>query len=231
MKFCELKLYTSKLESELKFYSETLGFKLLKQNENSFTVKIGWSKLTFVKSENEYKYHYCFLIPSNHLNQALKWMEKRLKIIDIEGGRKTQNFESWNADSFYFYDASGNIAEFIVRYDLKNEDESDFDISKVLGVNEMGMPINNVRKINKQLENELNSKFWKGDLERFGTNGNQEGILLLPNYEIKEIWFPTTIKIKPQPFEAIIENNEQEYKIEYKEEQLKIKTTANNGYK
>jgi catechol 2,3-dioxygenase-like lactoylglutathione lyase family enzyme len=222
MKFKKLKLYTNKLEAELKFYSETLGFKLLEQNDYSFTVKTGWSELTFQKSEKEYQYHYCFLIPSNLLYQALQWMNKRMDIIDIENDRKIQNFESWNAASFYFYDASGNIAEFIVRYDLKNNDDANFEISKVLGLNEVGMPTNNVRKINNQLENELKTKFWKGDLTRFGTNGSQEGILLLPNYELKETWFPSSLKIIPNPFEACVENNEKEYKIAYRNEQLKI---------
>ncbi|MBW1296278.1 VOC family protein [Aquimarina litoralis] len=226
MKFKTLKLFTNKLEAELQFYSETLGFKLLKQEDNSFTIKIGWSELTFEKSEEAYIYHYCFLIPSNYLHEALKWMEKRTTIISIEHNRKIQRFESWNADSFYFYDASGNIAEFIVRYDLQNEDlkNTEFDISKVLGVNEIGMPTNNVRKINKQLESELKTKFWKGDIERFGTNGDQEGLLLLPNYECKEIWFPTTLKIKPQPFEAIAIHDNQQFKIEYKNEILKTST-------
>ncbi|MCB2209014.1 MAG: glyoxalase [Bacteroidetes bacterium] len=227
MKFKKLKLYTNKLESELKFYSITLGFKIIEQSKNSFSVKIGWSELTFEKSEKEYQYHYCFLIPSNKLNEALKWMEKRVVIIDIENGKKTQNFETWNADSFYFYDASGNIAEFIVRYDLKNNNNADFDISKVLGVNEIGMPTNNVQNTNEQLEKEIQTKFWKGDLKRFGTNGSQEGILLLPNYEYKEVWFPTSLKIKPEPFEAIIENNGKEYKIEFREE--KLKTTTRTG--
>lgn len=229
MKFKKLKLYTNQLESELKFYSEILGFEILEQNQNFFSVKVGWSELSFEKSENEYKYHYCFLIPSNKLNEALEWMEKRTEIVNIENSRKTQNFESWNADSFYFYDASGNIAEFIVRYDLKNNDNSDFNISKVLGVNEMGMPTANVKKTNDQLHNELETEYWKGDIERFGTNGTQEGIFLLPNYNLKDIWFPTSIKIKPEPFEAVIQNGDREYHIEYRNE--KIKTTANKVYK
>ena len=228
MKFKKLKLYTNKFESELRFYSETLGFEILEQNESFFSVKVGWSELSFEKSEKDYKYHYCFLIPANKLNEALEWMEKRTEIVNIENGRKIQNFESWNADSFYFYDASGNIAEFIVRYDLKNNDNSDFDISKVLGVNEMGMPTADVKKTNDQLQNELKSKYWKGDIIRFGTNGTQEGIFLLPNYNLKDIWFPTSIKIKPEPFEAIIENAKKEYYIEYRNE--KIKTTANTVY-
>lgn len=229
MRFKKLKLYTNKLESELKFYSKTLGFKIIERSKNSFTIKIGWTELTFEKTGNEYQYHYCFLIPSNKLNEALEWMEKRVEIIDIENGRKTQKFETWNADSFYFYDASGNIAEFIVRYDLKNDDQTDFDISKVLGVNEMGMPTTDIQKMNEQLEKEIKTKFWKGDLERFGTNGSQEGLLLLPNYKFKEIWFPASLKIKPEPFKATIENNGKEYKIEFREEQLK--TAGNNGYK
>ena len=71
MKFKKLKLYTNKLKSELKFYSETLGFEIIEQNEKSFTVKVGWSELSFEKSEKEYKYHYCFLIPENTSNEVL----------------------------------------------------------------------------------------------------------------------------------------------------------------
>lgn len=220
MKLKKLKLYTNHLETEFKFYSETLGFEILEQNSNSFTVKIGWSELTFKKSGREHIYHYCFLIPSNMLSQALEWMEKRTKIIEIEAGRKIQNFENWNADSFYFHDASGNIAEFIVRYDLKNEEKNDFNISKILGINEIGLPTNDIQKTNNQLQLEIKTKFWKGDLQRFGTNGTQEGIFLLPNYKVKDIWFPTQLKIRPEPFEAVVENEEKEYLIEFKNEKI-----------
>lgn len=221
MKFKKIKLYTHKLESELKFYSETLGFDIIEKNSQSFSVKVGWSELCFEKSDEEHTYHYCFLIPSNKLYQALEWMEKRTEIVNIENGRKIQNFESWNADSFYLYDASGNIAEFIVRYDLKNNDNSDFDISKVLGINEMGMPTSNVKMINNQLQIELETEFWKGDLERFGTNGSQEGIFLLPNYAVKETWFPSRVKIKPEPFEALVENEKKEFHVIFKNEIIK----------
>ena len=159
------------------------------------------------------------------LEKAMEWMEKRVPIIDIENGRKTQRFESWNADSFYFYDASENLAEFIVRHDLKNNIKSDFSISNVLCVNEIGMPTNNVEKLNNELKEYFGTKFWKGDIKRFGTNGSQEGMFLLPNYELKEIWFPTYIKLKPVPFQIQIENNEKIFDLEYKDEN--IITTAN----
>jgi len=78
MKFRKLKLYTNKLELEKRFYSEVLGFQITYKSSDSFSVKIGWSELTFEKSEIENKYHYCFLIPSNKLNEALEWLEKEL---------------------------------------------------------------------------------------------------------------------------------------------------------
>lgn len=222
MKLRKLKLYTNKLELEKRFYSEVLGFQITDESSDSFSLRVGWSELTFEKSEIEHKYHYCFLIPSNKLKEALEWLEKRIAIIDIEDGRKMQNFESWNADSFYFYDTSGNVAEFIVRYDLNNNIEEEFDVSAVLGINEIGIATKDIKQINKQLQSELGTEFWKGDLERFGTNGSQEGIFVMANYKLKEIWFPTTLKISPEPFDAIIENKGKEYSVEFRNEELKI---------
>ena len=43
MKIQKLKLFTNKLELEKKFYSQTLGFKIIESNAKSFTLKIGWN--------------------------------------------------------------------------------------------------------------------------------------------------------------------------------------------
>ena len=222
MKFIKLKLFTNKLEAERVFYSQTLGFELLDTLKDKFTVKVGGTELTFEYSDKMHSYHYCFLIPCNQLQEALIWMEERTELIDIENGRKIQRFESWNADSFYFLDASGNVAEIIVRYDLENESGLPFNISSILGVNEMGMPTSNVAQTNEKLEKELQTKFWKGDMKRFGTNGNQEGIWLLPNYNIKDVWFPTQGKIIAEDFEALVENNRTIFQILFQKEQLEI---------
>ena len=207
MKIRSLSLFTNCLELEKTFYSETLGFKMLKKTDNSFTLKIGWSKLTFLKSNKAHKYHYCFLIPSNKLLEAMAWMENRTTVLDIENSRKIQRFESWNADSFYFYDASGNVAEFIVRPDLENQSDTPFSIEDVICVNEIGLPTTSIENTNNFLQKELNSSFWKGDTKHFGTNGTQEGLFLLPNYETRTNWFPTDLKIEPSPLKSLIESN------------------------
>lgn len=227
MKIRKLKLFTNRLELEKVFYSQTLGFKITEGSSNSFTVEIGWSDLTFEKTEIDCNYHYCFLIPSNKLDEAMKWMEKRVSVIEIEKGRKIQNFESWNADSFYFYDASGNITEFIARQELENAISSDFKISDVLCVNEIGMPTNNIEKANTDLSKNFGTEFWKGDIKRFGTNGSQEGLFILPNYKVKKKWFPSDLKIKPEPFEIQLEHNDKIFNMEYKNG--KISTSAGFG--
>src|SRR5690606_4380100 len=122
------------------------------ETDDVFSVKIGWSILRFIKSIEPYLYHYCFLIPSNSLDKALAWMKERVGIIEIEDGENIVNFEDWNAESFYFYDGSGNLAEFIVHHDLNNSIYQDFDISEVLGVNEIGIGTDDVEKINIILE-------------------------------------------------------------------------------
>lgn len=193
------------MEKEKKFFTETLGFGLHKDKETTFSVHIGWTELIFTESETAHHYHYCFLVPSNKLTEAMAWMEKRVDVIEISTGRKIHRFQDWNSESFYFLDASGNLAEFIVRYDLDNQIDHNFSIADVLCVNEIGMPTMNVEECNAKLSDILGTAFWKGDLGRFGTHGTQEGLFLLPNYEQKHVWFPTSIRIKPEPFEIEVE--------------------------
>ena len=216
MRIKKINLYTDKLALEKEFYAKTLGFELVKEEHTFFTIKIGWTELSFTESDHSHIYHYCFLIPSNQLNEALAWLELRREVIDIENGRKIENFATWNADSFYFYDASGNLAEFIVRYDLSNTNDSPFQSSSVSGVNEIGMPTSNIENMNSELNNYFGTDFWQGDLKRFGTHGDQEGLFLLPNYEIKDKWFPTNQNLLIEPFEAVIENQEKEYCLKFR---------------
>ena len=222
MKFKELTLFTNELAKQKHFYSVVLGFELIEDQKKEFSLKIGWSKLRFVETEVNYTYHYCFLIPSNQLHASLEWLSNRTKTIEISPGEKIVNFEDWNADAFYFLDGSGNIAEFIVRYDLKNEVNADFDCNSILGVNEICIATKDISSINKQLQDSIGTKLYKGDLIRFGTNGSAEGIFLLPNYALKDTWFPTAIKIKPEPFEAIVENNSNQFNVVYRNEKLFI---------
>ena len=54
MKIRELQLYTNELDKTKAFYTSILAFELIDETENQFSLQIGWTKLTFVKSEEEH---------------------------------------------------------------------------------------------------------------------------------------------------------------------------------
>lgn len=218
MKIKKLKLNAQSIDQQKTFFINKLGFELKEEHPHSFTFQVGWTELTFVKSDLDLKYHYCFLIPSNQLQSAIKWLQNKTQLVEIESDKIIQHFESWNAHSIYFYDADGNLAEFIVRHDLKNEQEGSFDVSKILCVNEIGMPVRNVESINDKLQTEIQSRFWKGDLKRFGTNGDLDGLFLLVNPDIKNNWFPTDLIVQQAPFQAVIEQDSNHYSLTFNTE-------------
>jgi catechol-2,3-dioxygenase len=230
MKIRQLSLYCFDINSQKHFYNDVLGFSLIDDGHDSFTIEVGWSHLKFIKSTIECKYHYCFLIPSNKLEEALIWMQNRTEVLEIYPQRYIQFFESWNAYSFYFLDANGNVAEFIARKDLCNDSNDVFDIKDVLCVNEIGMPTSNIKRTSDLLEQKMNSTFWKGNTDSFGTNGNQEGLLLLPNYKTRTKWFPTDVSVEPSPFIAHIEINTIFYTLEFANSNITIlKNTVNHN--
>lgn len=215
MKIKKLSLRTNKFQEVKDFYSKTLGFEINNESADSFSVKIGWSILKFKQSTESFLYHYCFLIPSNKFQEALNWMEEKVEIIELEAGTKVVNLVDWNAVSFYFYDESGNILEFIVHHGLENNIDKQFDISDVLGISEMGIGTDNIKRVNSILKEKCQTRLWKGDLRKFGANGTPEGKFVMANYNEKETWFPSQIKIKPVPFEIDIENNGKLYRLDY----------------
>ena len=224
MRILELSLKTNKLPALRKFYSEKFEFKILDESSEHFSIQVGHTRFSFERSSKTHVYHYCFLIPSNMLQKSIEWLQARVDLFTYEGGRVIEPASTeWNADSVYFMDAGGNIAEFIVRYDLKNPDFTEhFGPEHLLSVNEIGMPANNTSALNKVLEEEMGSPLWTGNLTRFGANGTQEGLFLLLNYNQKKTWFPTDIFPQPSAFRGIFESSGTKYHLSYKEEQLAL---------
>ncbi len=79
----------------------------------------------------------------------------------------------------------------------------------------MGIGTDDIKKLNSFLEEECQTMLWKGNLTRFGANGSPEGEFTMADYNEKETWFPTQIRIPPVPFEIDIENNGKLYRFEY----------------
>ena len=226
MRIRELQLFTTNLEKTKSFYTNILSFQLIDETSNQFSLQIGWTRLTFVQSEKKHIYHFSFLVDKSLFENTFEWMKNRVEILRTENDEQIAFFKNWNAESFYFYDGSGNLAEIITHYNLDYQTDTEFDQNSILGISEIGLPTTDIEATNKLLEEKTTSKFWKGDFETFGTNGSDEGKILLTNYFIKTTWFPTTNKIIPTPFTVILENENQFSKVIFDNNKLNISNIA-----
>lgn len=149
MKINRVTLNTNHLIENKQFYVELLGFNLVKEDENSFTIQGGNSELTFVKVQDKSNpfYHFAFTICHNQFDIAKKWVQDRV-VLNKEEGDDEVHFKA--GKSLYFYDPSGNIVEFYARKSFEN-DKSTFSIEDIIEISEINITTRNVLKTGKEL--------------------------------------------------------------------------------
>jgi len=192
-----LELDSSNLEAQQKFYVQQLGFTQNHYSEDSISVQAGRTELKFNKSSEQPYYHYCFLVPTNKLDDALAWVKERTEVIKIDGEYTVESNTEWNAKSIYFYDGNNNIIELIAHFNLDNSSDKKFSAQSVISVNEIGCPSADIHVLNQWFEKE-------------------EGCFLLVNNEVKDTWFPTDRFPESADFSAIISFEKKEYEMAFK---------------
>jgi catechol-2,3-dioxygenase len=221
MKIIELKLYARSLEVQKEFYTATLGLPIMNEKNDSFSVRVGESVLTFIAGKENSSYHLAINIPSFQIKEAYKWIQQKAEILDYEG-EEIIDFKSWNAESLYFYDPSKNIVEFIARKNLNLVTTKKFLKDNLLSLSEIGIPTSNIKKIYDKLSREFGLEIFDGDFDRFCAIGDENGLLIVINYEKKK-WFPTMESAQPYPFGVRFENQEgEEYEIKFDNDELKL---------
>ena len=86
-------MYTNRIAQQRYSFAKALGFTIHQEDNEMFWGQIGWSKLYFKQSINEYKYHYCFIVPVNKLTEAMRWLSTKVNIIAIEENEKVAYFD------------------------------------------------------------------------------------------------------------------------------------------
>ena len=220
MKIQELEIYTPRLKSQTKFYSEILELEIIAKTNTSTSFQIGESILKLVQREKFNPYHYAINIPANQEFEGLEWLKDRVEILKYEN-LPIQYFDFWNAYAIYFYDEDRNIVELIARKNLENHSNQAFDKNSLLEICEIGIPTSDIGKEYEILKNATGIPIHSGNLERFCAIGNDNGLFIAINKNVKKEWFPT----KDVPFSSdfiikFIEKGD-EFIFEYKEEKLK----------
>ncbi len=218
MEIKELEIYTSKIDDQIKFYHEVLELEMIKKSGSSVSFKIGNSILKLTYRKECTPYHFAINIPSNREKQALQWLKERVEVLTYEG-IETQYFDFWNAYAIYFYDVDKNIVEFIARKKLQKDSNTKFDNNSLLGISEIGIPTSTMVNEYQILNNSTGVKIHSGTLERFCAVGDENGLFILINKEIKK-WFPTMDVAMSSDFKIKFSEKGKKYMFIYENEKL-----------
>ncbi len=220
MKIKKLELYTSNLDTQIDFYANILGLDIIKNSEDTVEFQIGNSILRFVQNDNFKPYHYAINIPSNMEQEALEWLKQRVDILCYDGN-EIQYFDFWNAYAIYFYDKDKNIGEFIARKELDINSSKPFSQASLLGISEIGIPTRDVKSEFELLNDVSAIPIHSGNLKRFCAVGDEEGLFIIINKNLKKEWFPTKDIPLSADFKIEFSTNGNTFYFEYKNEQLK----------
>jgi catechol-2,3-dioxygenase len=194
MQLLELTLATPSLDAQRDFYTQVLGLPVSPESDQ-LIVQAGASRLIFKSALSNWQgtYHFAFNIPENKFTESKAWLKDRTPLIRNRAGKDEFSFESWNAHAFYFYDAAGNILEFIARHSLPNASLEPFSAASILNVSEIGVTVSNVLETVATYQNKFGIAPYGGKPEaEFAALGDEQGLLIV----VKQArnWAPDTIK-------------------------------------
>lgn len=199
MKITNLYLETNNLTHSITFYQNTLGLSIVAQTEKMVRFQAGETLLTFTENKQQTPfYHFAFNIATNHLEQAITWAQaNQIELLPSPKNEIITHFDSWKAESIYFWDLNGNLLEFIARTDIQTQKEQSFSPKEMLNISEIGIvtthPMQTAEAIMQQTGLEYFSK--SEPLPEFCAIGDDEGLLIFVSPERN--WYPTQLKAQP----------------------------------
>ncbi len=189
MRIQELSLQTRHIANQKTFYCTTLGFSLLSETTDSFTVQAGTTRLRFQETQQDFLYHIAFTIPRETFHEAKSQLQKHVPLL-YKNGEDEIFFANLNARSFYFCDTTGNILEYIVHYDLNHETAGTSGAASVLHVSEIGLPVEDVPAFADLLRKQFSIEPYGGSVsEQFAFLGDISGQLVV--VKVGRPWLPT----------------------------------------
>ena len=192
----EIRLQTNRLFPLYHFYKNVLELPVTDDSDTQFTIHTGLTKLIFEKTQDPLSfpnYHFAFNIPSNRIQEAHDWLKEKTELLWIEDYKSyIADFTNWNANSVYFLDPAGNIAELIARADLNDIVNEPFSSKHVRSVSEIGLvfPEKGFQRSIELMMKDYNLEYFSKQppLEKFCAIGNDEGLfIIVPE---NRSWYP-----------------------------------------
>ena len=177
MDLLEIRLASARLEAQRSFYSERLGLEV-SEAEGKLGVRIGAGSLVFEPGSRSPQ-HVAFRMPSAAYADALAWPGARVELLAAPSGGHEFPFPDWNAHAMYFRDPDGNVLELIAHHDLPEPYDPPFGPGTMLGVCEVGVPVDDMGAFLVWLEGRTGARRWSGDGVTFAAAGDKRGSLIV----------------------------------------------------
>jgi catechol 2,3-dioxygenase-like lactoylglutathione lyase family enzyme len=216
MDILNLEILTPDLAKTEAFYTSVLGLKTIHKSTNQISFQAGTSELTFIHTETiNPVYHIAFNIPNNQLAEALIWTESKVPLIDVEPGNKIADFVNWNAKSIYFFDTTGNILEFIARFELDNKNDTPFTGLSITCISEVGLAVDDVATQCDELVSAHSLPVFSRQprLQNFSALGDDNGLLIISI--VNRHWYLTDIPAQKYHTKILIKNNDQLHSLSF----------------
>ena len=200
----ELRLQTGQLAEQKVFYREKLGLPFVSETHVGVTIQCGETQLTFVQTQDNSKpfYHFAFNISENKLLQAKAWLAER-HIALSQDDPDNMYSSSWNSHALYFYDAGGNIVEFIARHSLPTAQTGSFTAHDILYASEIGLVTANVLAMSAQLKQTFGVGVYKdGESDTFASLGDELGLFIVVKRE--RVWLASNKQAQVFPTEMML---------------------------
>jgi hypothetical protein len=229
MEILEADFLTSDLDKTEKFYSGTIGLRLIEKTDDSLLFSCGRSVLRFLKCKDKIQpvYHFAFALPYSCFKEAVTWSSIHLNLINLENENVIAEFVNWNARSVYFYDNNRNIVEFISRVSDEQSKHELFDTGMIQNIAEVGIVTDSVSVFTRQLMHTYKIPVYeKQELhDNFGALGNDVGLLIvsLPGRK----WYPTNVAAEKYYCKVKIKQNDELIDLTFNEAVLESDKTGN----
>jgi catechol 2,3-dioxygenase-like lactoylglutathione lyase family enzyme len=216
----EITLKTKHISAVYNFYKDVLQLQVKQPGTTSMAIEAGETRLIFEAISNDTNpfYHFAFNIPSYKIEEALQWLQNRVKLTWIEDYKSyIAEFTNWHARSIYFSDPAGNVLEFIARRDLNDDPAEAFSAHQIRNVSEIGVvfPVSEFdKKANDLLQTfQLDYFTRQPPMQHFRAIGDDSGLLIVvPEHRN---WYPTNIPGGIFPLALTFENKGTAYRLQF----------------
>lgn len=183
------------MEEMKKFYSETLGMEIKRQEKQSFTVQVGKTQITFFQTKDIPFYHFAFRTGIQFYEHMYNKLSKKGLLLPNEEGETSMY---WGGKQLYFKDPDGNILEILERENPYAENLTDY-----YDVCEMGLPSEDVQELSEFLQRIPNEN--ESSSETFRFYGDDGGNFVL--VKKGRHWYPTERAAEVHPVTIEVEGD------------------------